>query len=313
MIPQQTAVHKSRFRLSGMLLLQAVLLCIVFIAMLCNAETSGINVLYISTFALLLSVASVFIAERSAGKFVLAPITTNAESVINLTQNIGHELGTAVAIFRSRLQVIERQAGEPLCEDDLTTLIDASERASALVNDLRFLLRPDAFECRRHLSIIYLDSLIIKCVNRFQSELSSRALTVELDLKSCVMVGDPELIDRLISNLLKNGIDHVRGNACIAIRLQKEGKNLVLTFADDGDGIPDHARNNIFDRAYSLQNSNNQTGKKNSGLGLAIAKSIVDAHNGKISLSTAASKGCHFRIEFPSAPIDHPFSNLILE
>jgi signal transduction histidine kinase len=109
-----------------------------------------------------------------------------------------------------------------------------------------------------------------------------------------LVFADPFMIDRVVANLIDNAITHSEEGATICVRLSEQDNNMVVTIVDSGRGIPESQLPYIFDAFYRI---NPKT--KGSGLGLFIAKTLVEAHGGKIGVECVNGKGCTFTFTLP--------------
>jgi signal transduction histidine kinase len=113
-----------------------------------------------------------------------------------------------------------------------------------------------------------------------------------------VMLGDEDSLIRLFYNLIDNAIKYTpEGGATIQTSRGSEGRTLVITISDSGNGIPAEHLPRIFDRFYRVDPSRSAPG---SGLGLAIAQEIVRKHHGEISVTSQMGKGTVFSLVFPA-------------
>ena len=113
------------------------------------------------------------------------------------------------------------------------------------------------------------------------------------------MEGDPFLLRRAVSNLLDNAIDFSPPGAEVALALHVGSREARITVRDHGQGIPDYAREQVFEKFYSLARPHSQ--KKSTGLGLAFVKEIAGLHRGRIALDNAPRGGAIATLSLPLA------------
>ena len=109
---------------------------------------------------------------------------------------------------------------------------------------------------------------------------------------------DPEAVSEAIINLIDNAVKYSTENKKIILRTGKENNNIFVEVEDNGTGISNEDQNKIFDKFYRIT-SGNVHNTKGTGLGLTLVKHIVDAHKGKIKLTSELGKGSTFRLTFP--------------
>ncbi|NLL90695.1 MAG: ATP-binding protein, partial [Dehalococcoidales bacterium] len=109
------------------------------------------------------------------------------------------------------------------------------------------------------------------------------------------LMADPKMLFQLFSNLLDNALKHTPSAGSVFIKAVNEKDSVSIEIKDTGDGIPEEHLPHIFDRFYRIE-ENNDNGF---GLGMAICKSIVEAHNGEISVESKQGKGTVFKIRLP--------------
>jgi signal transduction histidine kinase len=141
---------------------------------------------------------------------------------------------------------------------------------------------------------VRLDSLIRDVKMRMCGR--KRSLDVELDLRAASSIqADTIRLAEVLDNLFDNSIKYAP-DAKITITLRAQNKKQIITFADQGPGIPPESLPFLFERFYRVPG---QSGKRGAGLGLFICKQIIQAHHGQISVKTVTGKGTTFRIELP--------------
>lgn len=113
---------------------------------------------------------------------------------------------------------------------------------------------------------------------------------------------DAKLIVQVIINILDNAIKYTPKGSHIVIRTKKQGDKVVISIADDGDGISDEAKAKVFDRFYNGANKFADS-RRSLGLGLSLCKSIVNAHGGEIFVSGNKPRGTLFTFTLPRGEV----------
>lgn len=127
-------------------------------------------------------------------------------------------------------------------------------------------------------------------------------IDIGFDVEPAQIVADPLLINELLSNLLDNAITYTQEGGVISVNTRTVGDEAVLTVQDNGIGIPESAREKVFERFFRVPG----TTSSGTGLGLAIVKDIVTAHRGRVSVETPEARGTLFRVVFPLAGTPEP-------
>jgi len=133
-----------------------------------------------------------------------------------------------------------------------------------------------------------------------QAAASARDVRVTLDLRAQPTVeGDPFLLRRAVSNLLDNAIDFAPSGSNVDLRLEADARHARIVVRDHGPGIPDYARDKVFEKFYSLARPHSK--RKSTGLGLAFVKEIAALHRGRIELVNAKGGGALATLALPLA------------
>jgi signal transduction histidine kinase len=119
------------------------------------------------------------------------------------------------------------------------------------------------------------------------------------NIQECTICGDSDKLTSLCTILLDNAIKYTSKNGSIDVLLKKDKKSAVLTIKDNGIGIPKKDIPHVFDRFYRSDSARTKNGKNGFGLGLPIAKKIVETHHGHISITSKANKGTTVKILLP--------------
>jgi two-component system, OmpR family, sensor kinase len=110
---------------------------------------------------------------------------------------------------------------------------------------------------------------------------------------------DRTAIEQTIVAITTNAVKHTHSDAIISLRVYEQQYVAIVDIVDDGPGLAPADVERIFERFYRTDASRARYGNGGSGLGLSIAKAIVDAHDGTISVTSAPGKGCRFEIRLP--------------
>ncbi|MDP3479388.1 MAG: ATP-binding protein, partial [Desulfoprunum sp.] len=134
----------------------------------------------------------------------------------------------------------------------------------------------------------------------FRDKFSAHRLTVEYHAPNqpLTLFADPKRLRQLLANLLNNSLRYTDPGGRVRIDLTEEADHLLLRLQDSAPGVPEDALGRLFERLFRLEDSRNRA-HGGAGLGLAICKSIVEAHDGTISAGTSALGGLEITLSFP--------------
>ncbi|MGW1723336.1 sensor histidine kinase [Streptomyces sp. NPDC002306] len=223
-----------------------------------------------------------------------------------------HELRSPIASLRTQLEV--GSAHPHLL--DVPGAVKDTERLQHLAADLLLLARLDAGQ-RPAQGRVDLAELVREEVERRPADRTP--VSVDADAcegegagagagagEGCEVAGSRHQLARVIGNLLDNAQRHAR--TAVAVRVQRRGDRVVLTVADDGDGIPATERERVFQRFVRLDDARTRD-DGGAGLGLAIARDIARRHDGSLTAGEAPSGGALFELRLPYAPPSEPAKN----
>lgn len=247
----------------------------------CGRSLSSFRTTLLASVSLaVLGLAAVLFLLLILSRRIVRPMAESYEKQRQFITDAGHELKTPMTIISADADLAEMECGE---NQWLTDIRRQAQRLTALTNDLIYLSRMEEEQPK----LQYIDFPISDVVEEMAQSFAAPARSQDKELQVQVQPmlsfkGDEKGIRQLVSILLDNALKYSPPGGQLALRLEKQGRNLLLTVSNtcaqlmEQDKLP-----HLFDRFYRTdQSRNSQSGGY--GLGLSIAKSIVSAHKGKI-------------------------------
>lgn len=218
----------------------------------------------------------------------------------NMVADIAHELRTPLTNVQGYLEALRDGVIEPNAET-LRSLSEEATLLARLVDDLQELSLAEAGELKLNCQAEDIAELIKQTVVAMQAQAKAKGISVTVDLPELPLGNiDSRRISQVLRNLLENAVAHTAKRGAIAVTAQQKDKWIEISVTDDGEGIPAKDLPNIFERLYRVDKSRARaTG--GSGLGLTIAKRLVEAHGGSISAQSKPGKGSRFSFTIPVA------------
>ncbi|WP_276353446.1 HAMP domain-containing sensor histidine kinase [Cohnella caldifontis] len=227
------------------------------------------------------------------------------ESRRELVANAAHDLRTPLALLQSHAEALQ----DGLIRDEETfrryvnTIRTESARLGALVQDLFELSRIDAEAEELRPVPLVLEDVLVETLNAFSPRLEARRIDARVALPdpAPAVLGTELAMRRILGNLLDNAIRHSPEGGVVRIEAAAEGPGrLKIVVADEGEGVPRQERERIFERFYRVDPSRRRDGS-GGGLGLAIAKALVEKLGGEIGVEDGVPKGSAFWFTVPQA------------
>ena len=174
-----------------------------------------------------------------------------------------------------------------------------------LIRDLLDVRRLEAGTLEVRMDIVDVTGLINETVEGFESEAQSRGLTLACDLGIGLppVLGDHDRLVQVLSNLIGNALKFTPRGGHVGVHAHHVGSHVEISVTDDGPGIPPRTLARVFDRFWQAD----RRSPSGAGLGLAIARGIVDAHGGHIWVESIVDHGSAFRFTVPCVPPEHRF------
>jgi two-component system OmpR family sensor kinase len=213
-----------------------------------------------------------------------------------------HELRTPLTSMRGYLELYRqgafRKKGE--MDDAVRRMSSETARMSDLVKDLLALANLDEGRPLRY-DRVDLGRVVRDAAQDAQAVQPGRPIAADTPESGPVICADDALVVQLVSILVTNALNHTHIDAAIALRASSEPSGAVVTISDTGPGLDRESAEHAFDRFWRGESSRKRNTSGGSGLGLSIAKGIVDAHHGSIALDTAPGQGTIFTIQLPAS------------
>jgi len=212
---------------------------------------------------------------------------------------VSHELRTPVALIKGYASTLRRDDArwdKHTISDSLQVIEEEADRLSKMIDDLLDASRLQAGGLSLNQADVAIPSLGRRVVDRFAAQSPKHHLVTEFPENFPVIIGDETRIEQVISNLVSNALKYApKGEIKISGAVRPE--QVVICVSDEGSGIEAKDLPHIFDRFYRSTNAVKQT--KGAGLGLYLAKAIVEAHGGRIWADAGASAGARICFSLP--------------
>jgi two-component system OmpR family sensor kinase len=211
--------------------------------------------------------------------------------------DVSHELRTPLTAIRGNLDIIKRYGMD---NESFEAIESEVARMSRMVNDLLLLARADYGDIKIDLFPVDLDTVISEVYREAKVLAKDRSVQIKIeDFQPVRVNGNTDRLKQLLLNLISNALKFTPDDGKISISLMEHDDRAIIEVRDTGVGIPPEALEHIFDRFYQVDTARTNVGG-GAGLGLAIAKWIVDAHGGSIRAQSEVGKGATFIISIPT-------------
>ncbi|MCL4371110.1 MAG: ATP-binding protein [Chloroflexi bacterium] len=235
-------------------------------------------------------------------------LARNGEQRKQLLSDIAHELKTPLAIIQGNLEAMMDGVVDASPER-LASLREETLLLGRLVTDLRDLSLAESGQLPLHLQPIDLGELIRGTVSGLQPQADDHGVHLGMELSQGLPLvsGDPDRVGQVLRNLLSNALRYTLagGTVLVSVRAGERPADAAgingyvhVTVADSGSGIPAEELPKVFDRFYRVDKSRARS-SGGSGLGLSVAKQLVEAHGGRIWAESEPSRGSAFHFTLP--------------
>jgi two-component system, OmpR family, sensor histidine kinase CiaH len=244
-----------------------------------------------ATFLLLIIIGAVFIYRYVRKQFLLH------RQQQNFVMAVTHELKTPIAVSKINLETLQKyQLEEEKKNKLLQATLQETVRLDNLINNILISSQLEENSYRVQKQEIDLSKLMQDVLQQFLARYPNHLVGAHIE-NDVAVNGDPLLLKLLLSNLLENAVKYVPVDKPLILSLHS-GEMVRLELADEGPGIPNEEKKNVFKKFYRIGSETTRKAK-GTGLGLYICKKIAEDHNGSIQVRDNQPEGSIFIVELP--------------
>jgi signal transduction histidine kinase/DNA-binding response OmpR family regulator len=236
--------------------------------------------------------------------------------------NLSHELRTPLTLLLGPLQdALEGQYGDlPVSlQRSLRRMEEQAQRLRRLINQLLRLSELDEGQMELEVRPIGASQFLDRMASLFRSMADQEGVDVRVEADADVQVwADPEALRQIISNLLKNALEHTPEGGAVRLRAQPqeersgadEEQRVAISVRDSGPGLPDEVQDDLFDRYVGASSDSHDSVDVTTGIGLAVVGELVERHGGSVEVETEQSFGTEITAFLPDCPSAVPDEDL---
>jgi len=220
----------------------------------------------------------------------------------NLVSTVAHEFRTPLTSLHMAIHLCLEEAAGPVTDKQADLLQAARqdcERLQGIVNDLLDLARLQAGKVELHLQPVAPETLVASAVEAHQTTAHQNGIDLATEVTPSLVdvMADLDRIQLVLGNLLANAVRYTPSGGSISVRATEVAGRVRFEVADTGPGIPAEYRERVFERFFRLPG----TPPGGAGLGLSVAKDVVEAHGGEIGVVSEPGAGATFWFTLPAA------------
>jgi two-component system sensor histidine kinase CreC len=210
------------------------------------------------------------------------------EYVEELMHTLTHELKSPIAAIQSSAELLREEMPAAEREHFLNNILEQNTRQKLLIDKLLALVKVEKQQKLDHVTSVNLRELITQVITDFSSKLQGKSIRLDSQIEEITIQGDSLLLRQAIGNLVDNAIDFTPSGSTISISARQLDGTATILITDKGDGIPEYAKDRLFERFYSLPR---QDGLKSTGLGLPFVREVMILHRGTVTIENGENGG----------------------
>lgn len=244
-----------------------------------------------SIFFLVIIIGAVFVYRSVRRQFYLQ------QQQQNFMMAVTHELKTPISITKLNLETLQKYNLDPEKQKKIIrTTLDETARLDFLANNILISSQLEGKRYKSSKEELDLSSLMKDCIHDFRNRFPERIIIEEIEEDADVK-GDAFLLQIMINNLLENALKYSPRESPIFAGLKKQGPEIIMNIKDEGKGIPDDEKKNIFLKFYRIGNEATRKAQ-GTGLGLYLCREIALDHNADILMTDNKPSGSNFTVIF---------------
>jgi signal transduction histidine kinase len=235
-----------------------------------------------------------------AGK-TLKPIEEAMEEQERFVSDASHELRTPLTALKTSIEVALREKNMTAREAKtvLKSSLEEVDDLESLASGLLSLTQAPRLENKSASETVDLSKVLENAFKKVRPLARKKKIHLETEIEHIALDGDRAGLEKIAVILLDNAIKYTPVGGRVSITTAQDKKHVTIVFQDTGVGIPKEDLPHVFDRFYRVDSSRSKAEVSGFGLGLSIAKQIIDQHKGSISVSSAVGEGTTFTIKLP--------------
>lgn len=250
-----------------------------------------------------LAMAAFFFVGLFLSSLALRPVETAWKQQRQFVADASHELKTPLTVILANTGIVLAHPSDTVSAQSkwLEYTQEEARQMKGLVEDLLFLAKSDAARQELQTAQVDLSELVQGCLLPFEPVAFEAGVRLDAQVDpGLILTGDEAQLRRLVRILLDNGVKYAGAEGAVSLTLTRQQDKLRLTVRNTGAPIPPEHLPHLFERFYRADAARNRA-QGGYGLGLAIAKAIVEHHRGRISVSSAVESGTVFTVLLPKS------------
>lgn len=219
----------------------------------------------------------------------------------DFVSNVSHEFKTPISAIEGYATLLQNNSlSEPERQEYIAKILVNARRLSSMSGNILKLSRLENQEITPIKKSYSLDEQLREVILLYASQWSEKNIDLDVDLEQVSFYGSAELLDQVWQNIFGNAVKFAPNEGKIRVILRQDEGSVSVSISDNGVGMTEEVKNRVFEKFYQGDHSHSSEGN---GLGLTLAKRIVDLCGGSISISSKVGKGTTFTVKLPKEKV----------
>lgn len=214
--------------------------------------------------------------------------------------NASHELRAPLTLIHAGVELSLRKAATPEQRELLSDVLSDADYMNKLIEDLLLLSRLDTGVLKLELQPVNMAVFTVEMLRQVERLAQTRSVSLTHEVNPIQIFADPVRLKQILLIVLDNAVRNTPSGGTVAFKVESSFAKGLIEIEDDGPGIPEEKISKVFDRFYKVDDQSSMD-YRGSGLGLSIAKSLVEAQKGSIAIVSPPGKGTKVTLTFPLA------------